>query len=231
MDAMRERLQGQRYIENTVRALTHELKSPLAAIRGAGELLKEPLAQDDRERFAGHVVEQSDRLHSTVERLLELSKLEQLQAPPAPSAVPVADLLAHTVARTASFATRRGVRVESGPTNIVLSCDAESVQLALDNLVQNAIAFSPEGGVVVVCASEDAPHVHIDVRDDGPGFADFVKDRLGERFVSTARPDGSPKGSGLGWAIAAQVAQLHGGTLSLLRQHPTTVRLTLATRP
>ncbi len=228
MDAMRERLQGQRYIENTVRALTHELKSPLAAIRGAGELLREPLDEADRRRFAGHVVTQSERMQSTVERLLELSKLEQLAAPPAPAPIALGELLAQAVAHTHTSATSVGVQVEIDATDIVAVCDAESVQLALDNLVHNAIAFSPPQGLVRLKASQDARHVHIDVCDEGPGFPDFVKDRLGERFVSTARPSGKPKGSGLGLALASQVAQLHGGALCVLRHQPTTVRLTLA---
>jgi two-component system sensor histidine kinase CreC len=79
MDRMRTRLQGHDYIEGYVRALTHELKSPVAAIRGAGELLQEDLPAADRAQFATQVVQQSERLQRLIDRLLELSKLEQRQ--------------------------------------------------------------------------------------------------------------------------------------------------------
>ncbi len=77
MQAMRQRVEGRDYIEGYVRALTHELKSPLAAIRGAGELLQDPLPEPDRQEFAADILAQTQRLQSLVDRLLELSKLEQ----------------------------------------------------------------------------------------------------------------------------------------------------------
>lgn len=227
MDAMRERLQGQRHIENTVRALTHELKSPLAAIRGAGELLRDPLDEPDRHRFADHVLNQAERMHSTVERMLELSKLEQLVAPSHLQPTAVADLLASAASHAAALCLAQSVRIEVLATDLVVACDAETLQLALDNLVHNAVDFSPSGSAVTLRAWRDAAQVHIEVQDQGPGFADFVRQRLGQRFVSTARPNGRPKGSGLGWAIALQVAQLHGGQLLVLEGLPTTVRLSL----
>ncbi len=79
MDRMRVRLEGRDYIEGYVRALTHELKSPVAAIRGAGELLQDELPAADRAEFATQVVQQSERLQRLIDRLLELSKLEQRQ--------------------------------------------------------------------------------------------------------------------------------------------------------
>ena len=77
MEAMRLRVEGRDYVEAYVRALTHELKSPLAAIRGAGELLQEPLPEPDRQAFAADVLAQTQRLQTMVDRLLELSKLEK----------------------------------------------------------------------------------------------------------------------------------------------------------
>ncbi|MET1537235.1 histidine kinase dimerization/phospho-acceptor domain-containing protein, partial [Burkholderia sola] len=76
----RSRLEGRDYIEGCVRALTHELKSPVAAIRGAGELLQEDLPPADRELFARQVVDQCQRLQNLVDQLLRLSQLEQRRA-------------------------------------------------------------------------------------------------------------------------------------------------------
>ena len=79
MDNMRKRLEGRDYIEGYVRALTHELKSPVAAIRGAGELLLEDLPAEDRQMFAQQVMDQSLRLQNLIDQLLQLSRLEQRQ--------------------------------------------------------------------------------------------------------------------------------------------------------
>ena len=83
MGAMRERLDSRAQVEQGMRALTHELKSPLTAIGGAAELLQDPLPEADRQRFSRQIGQQVQRLRELVDRLLELSKLESLQAPPA----------------------------------------------------------------------------------------------------------------------------------------------------
>ena len=232
MAAMRARLEGQSYIENTVRALTHELKSPIAAIRGAGELLREPLTDQDRLRFANNVVTQSERMHSSVERMLELSKLERRVAPEHQDRVAVATLFEQAQAHTRTQAEGSGVRVQADASAVELTGDAELLQLALDNLTHNAVDFSPRGATVRLAASVADGRVRIEVSDEGPGFADFVKERIGERFVSTPRPNGGAKGSGLGLAIALQVAELHGGSLQVDDGAGSTcVRLTVPLQP
>ncbi|MGK3931017.1 histidine kinase dimerization/phospho-acceptor domain-containing protein, partial [Enterococcus faecium] len=76
MDDMRRRLEGREQLEHDVRALTHELKSPLAALRASGELLQDELPAADRQRFAAQVLDQTARLQTLVERVLALSQLE-----------------------------------------------------------------------------------------------------------------------------------------------------------
>ena len=228
MSAMRARLEGQHYVESTVRALTHELKSPIAAIRGAGELLREPMNDADRVHFADNVVSQSERMHSTVERLLELSKLEQMAAPAQRTLVELSELFTRAAENSSAHATRVGISVVCVPTSATVVGDAEALQLALDNLLHNAIDFSPCGGVVRLSAGIAGDFTAIDVSDHGPGFAPFVQEKIGERFISTPRPDGRAKGSGLGLAIARQVAQLHGGDVQVVHMsQPTTVRLSI----
>jgi len=214
MDRMRERLAGRDYIEGYVRALTHELKSPVAAIRGAGELLQDDLPTDDRRQFAAQVVEQSERLQRLVDRLLELSKLEQRQHAEAGAAPVALRACAEAALRQcAARARQRGVRLQlegeggSGPW------EAELITLAVGNLVDNAIDFSPAGGTVrVVLDGATAT-----VQDEGPGVPDYALPRLGERFFTTARPDGTRSGSGLGLAIVKRVMALHGGRLDVAR--------------
>jgi two-component system, OmpR family, sensor histidine kinase CreC len=227
MNGMRERLEGKRYVENTVRALTHEIKSPIAAIRGAGELLQEPMPESDRKRFATNIVEQSDRMQRTVDRLLELSKLEGLAAPMKRESFDATALAREMIAIAKSRESAAAIELNAEP-NIVVSGDVEQIRLALSNLIDNAIDFSPRGSPIRCEVTQDARHVAIDVIDDGAGFADFAAEKVGERFVSSPRPDGSPKSSGLGLAIAKQIAELHGGSLTLVSvRAPTRVRISL----
>ena len=218
MDAMRARLDGREHIEQTVRALTHELKSPLAALRGAGELLQEELAPADRQRFAAQVVAQSERLKELVDRMLELSKLELQSTPAHPERVHLGDLLARVLARAESRLIQRRLRLSwLGAEAITLRADPEQLELALANLLGNAVDFAPAGSPLELRLWREPGLACFSLRDHGPGVPAVVWDQLGKRFFSTARPgdDGRSggKGSGLGLAIAAQVALLHGGRL------------------
>jgi two-component system, OmpR family, sensor histidine kinase CreC len=217
MASMRARLEGQQYVERYVTALTHELKSPLAAIRASGELLGEPMDEIDRKRFAGHVVDQSQRMQRSVDRLLELTRLEQTQR--------LDDTLPHEVCamvievvdalKPRADAARVAVDVASPAAPIVASMDRELMKLALSNVLENAIAFSNAEARVHITVGMCAQHAHITVHDGGPGVDAAVLAKIGERFVSTPRPNGAPKSSGLGLAIVMQIMQLHHGEFTL----------------
>lgn len=222
MQAMQQRLEGREHVEQLVRALTHELKSPLTAIGGAAELLREDLPPADRAAFARQIEDQSARLKAIVERLLELSKLEQRPAIDGGPPVVLADCAESARRLQADRAAQRGVtirRTQADPVAIV--GDAELLTLAIGNLLDNAVAFSPPGGTVelaVEAVGQPPTRARVRVRDHGPGVPDYAMPRLGERFFSTPRPAaaGEPatKGTGLGLAIVQRIAALHAGTLS-----------------
>lgn len=226
METMQERLQGREHIERVVRALTHELKSPLTAIAGAAELLQDELPAADRQAFAGQISEQALRMRQLIERLLELSKLEHRHRLDHMAPLDAAELAAGCVAQAASHAAQRGVALATtalGDTR--LQGEAELLALALGNLLDNAVDFAPAGTPVTLQATADGDHVRLTVQDQGPGVPDFAMARLGERFYSTPRPtpqgDGVlRKGSGLGLAIVREVAELHGGTVHFDNTHP-----------
>lgn len=216
MDRMRARLEGRDYIEGYVRALTHELKSPVAAIRGAGELLQDELPAADRTEFALQVVQQSERLQRLIDRLLELSKLEQRQHAEGRAPVALHDCAAAAIAHTQGRAAQRGMALvlsgkgHSGPW------EAELITLAIGNLLDNAIDFAPPGSTVRV----ELDGAVVAVQDEGPGVRDFALPRLGERFFTTARPGGERSGSGLGLAIVQRVMVLHGGRMQVRNTQP-----------
>lgn len=232
MDAMRLRLEDRGHWEQRVRALTHELKSPLTALRGAGELLHEELEPADRQRFAQQVLEQSQRLQALVERLLELSKLEAQSQPTRLAPLRLDELLLKVVATESDRCAQRGLSWQGldALEPVTVQGDAEALELLLANLIGNAIEFAPTGSALELGLRAQGRQVELSLRDAGPGVPAEALTRLGEQFFSTTRPDGR-KGSGLGLALARQVALLHGGTLAFENAGPgLRVRLTLASR-
>lgn len=216
MEGMRQRVEGREYVEAYVRALTHELKSPLAALRGAGELLQEELPHADRQAFAGTVLDQTARLQQLVEHMLELSKLEHQQTPVRLQSVVLADFLKHFVAVIGVERGHVAINFVVNADDSVVSADPELLTLALSNLVHNAVDFAPAGSPVLLQARQGV----LSVRDQGPGVPDYALPKLGERFFSTVRPDGVSKGSGLGLAIVRQIMALHGGQMQVHNTHP-----------
>ena len=218
MQAMRERLDGREHLEQTVRALTHELKSPMAAIAGAAELLHDELPSADRQGFAREIRDQVGRQRLLVERLLELSKLEHRSALDRAAGLDLGDCVDAAIAAAESRARQRGIVLHwVQRTAAPVFGEAELLQLAIANLLENAIDFAPRKSVVDLSLQHDAGRLRLAVRDHGPGVEDFALPRLGQRFFSTQRPAESGelarKGSGLGLAIVREVVALHRGEL------------------
>ena len=216
VERMRLRLEDKAYVENYVHTLTHELKSPLAAIRGAAELLQEPMPEPDRERFAGNIQRQTERLQQLIDRLLALADVEQMRGL---GAVEPVDLVALTreLLHTAEPRLRlKGLRVDDAlGQGSVVKGDRFLIAQALQNLLDNAIDFSPHGGTLTVAVQALHGAVEWSVRDEGPGVPDYAVEKIFDRFYSLPRADTQEKSSGLGLCLVKEVSELHGGTLRI----------------
>lgn len=217
MEEMRVALEGRDYAERYVHSLTHELKSPIAAIRGAAELLQEDPPAEQRRRFASNVHTQAARLQDLVERLLELAALEKRQELERREAVDLRVLAEEAVDGLRPLAEPRGIefRVDV-PIDGPVTGDPWLLQQALVNLLRNALAFSPDGGEIRLDVDPSAPEgrVCLRVSDQGPGLPDYALPRVFERFYSLPAPD-QGKGTGLGLSFVQEVAALHGGDARL----------------
>lgn len=217
LETMRERLEGRQYVERYVHALTHELKGPLAAIRGSAELLEGPLPEADRRRFAEAVGAQTQRMSEMVDKLLALAAVEHRRRIEQPAPVDVAALVGDALEDAARHARAGGValRAELPPGLPSPMGDAFLLRQMLGNLLDNAIDFSRDGGEVLVAAGVADGRLRIDVVDRGAGIPDYALARVFERFYSLPRPGSQARSSGLGLAFVREVAQLHGGEVQL----------------
>ncbi|MEN5059755.1 two-component system sensor histidine kinase CreC [Luteimonas sp. TWI1416] len=217
LETMRERLEGKQYVERYVHSLTHELKAPLSAIRGAAELLEQPLPDEDRARFAASVRTQSERMIQTIDKLLALAAVEHRQRIERPERVVLADVLDAAVAPFAADPGRVPVQLKIDPAcrDAVVSGDAYLLRQMIANLIDNACDFSSDDATVEVAAAPSDIGVRVTVGDRGPGIPDYARARVFERFYSLPRPGGGSRSSGLGLAFVAEVAALHGGRAGL----------------
>ncbi len=217
MDAMRRELEGKDYVENYLHSLTHELKSPLAAIQGTAELLDEEMPLADRQRFMRNIRSEAERLHQVVEQLLKLASVEKQQGLISPERLDTAILIE-------ALCEERQWRLSHADIHFSLSLTADAkplaerflLQQAIGNLMDNAIDFSPPGGVIAVRTWSENGYWCFSLHDDGPGIPDFALERVFERFYSLPRPQGGSRSSGLGLSFVFEVAQLHGGSVTLV---------------
>jgi two-component system sensor histidine kinase CreC len=215
-EEMRVAVEGKKEVERMAQALSHELKSPLSAIQGAAELLREEVSPVQKERFLTNILGESQRAHAVVERLLEVTALESR------SALERRETLC---LRGAVDAAREGLLGLFGPRRIRVSVEGGErvemegdpflVQQAIRNVLQNAIEFSPEETEVRVRIERAAGEARVVVEDAGAGVPDFARPRLFEKFFSLERPSTGRKGSGLGLSFVQEVMTLHGGRVGV----------------
>ncbi|WDS37179.1 two-component system sensor histidine kinase CreC [Pseudoxanthomonas sp.] len=216
LETMRRKLAGKDYVEQYVQSLTHEMKSPLAGIRGAAELLQEPLPESERQRFARNILDQQQRLTETIDKLLALAEVEQHGWLQTRERVVLSDLFAQVAEAVGTRLRSAEVALEVDVAEgLAVQGDGFLLRQALSNLLDNAIAFSPRGGKIWLSAVVGGEQLKISVRDGGPGVPDYALTRVFERFYSLAAPTTGQRGTGLGLPFVREVVRLHGGSVSL----------------
>jgi two-component system sensor histidine kinase CreC len=211
---MQEALEGRQYAEEYVQTLTHELKSPLSAIRGAAELLQEGMPAQQQTRFLANIRHEAERIARIVDRMLELARLENRREKPEMETVDLNGMVRTVVESHEPLLASKNVTMEiSVPDGSTLDGNAFLLHQALENLVQNAIEFSPTGGLVSVTVATERDRVTLSVTDEGPGIPEYALDRIFDRFYSLGRPDTGKKSTGLGLNLVREVAKSHGGTI------------------
>jgi two-component system, OmpR family, phosphate regulon sensor histidine kinase PhoR len=190
--------------------LVHELKTPLTALRLAAESLLGDPAPKDRHRFAERVVKEADLLTKIIDNLRQLGDIEAKSMAVEATSFDLGELVRESVVR---LGIDRPVNTEI-PTPLNITTDRPKLVQALDNLLDNAAKFSPQGTPIDIHAEIAGDEVRISVRDHGPGISPEHWSRVFERFykVDRARPR-EAGGFGLGLAITKHLVQVLGGRI------------------
>ncbi|AJJ22406.1 two-component system sensor histidine kinase CreC [Yersinia enterocolitica] len=228
LESMRLKLDGKAYIEQYVHTLTHELKSPLAAITGAAELLRESPPPATAQRFLMNIEQQSTRIQQLVDKMLIQARLESrvdVQLSP----IEISSIIKQAMGAKEAQAVSRGINLRLiRADSATLTGDGLLLSQALTNLIDNALDFTPAGGEVTVSGTRQTDEYLITVEDTGSGIPDYAQEKIFDRFYSLARAN-SPKSTGLGLNFVREVAAIHQGNISLenRQRHGVCARLTL----
>ena len=227
-EEMRESLEDRQSVERYTQTLAHEVKAPLAAIRGAAELLDETMPPMQRQVFLTNIRSEAARIQRIIDRLLELSSLEARKQLHQIAELPVEKLaqVAADVVRSACAAKGVTLTVQPGAEATVRG-EAVLLREALVNLLQNALDFTPAGGAVTLGCVVREGKAFFRVEDTGTGVPDYALPRVFERFYSLPRPDTDRKSTGLGLALVREIAHLHGGDAALENRPEGGTRATL----
>lgn len=216
LESMRADLDGKAYVERYVQTLTHELKSPLAAIRAAAELLRGDMPEDKRERFLQNIDTESERLQMLSDRLLSLAQVEKRTTLDEHQVVDLASVWEDVLERFEGRLTSRSILVtRTLPTGLHFHGEQFLISQAFSNLLENALDFTPTGGEIRIVASVAGAQLITELWNSGAEIPSYALARVTERFYSLPRPSSGRKSTGLGLSFVLEVAHLHGGELTL----------------
>jgi two-component system sensor histidine kinase KdpD len=191
--------------------LAHDLKTPVAAARGAIENWERESGASEASRLAGG---QLDALTRRIGELMDVVRLDSGAARPRPERVSCAEIVEAALARFGDALAQHALFVEPPSTDLAVEVDPSQLTEALGHGLENAARYSPRGSTIRVSVAENGKNVLFHVSDEGRGVPPSERDRAFERFVRLPGSEHVP-GSGLGLAIARSLVELNGGRLRL----------------
>jgi two-component system sensor histidine kinase CreC len=207
---MRKALDGKEYIERYVQNLTHELKSPIAAILGATEIIEGEIPQTERNRFHQNIKREGKRLENLVQKMLALAALESKESLDNVTDFDLIILLKNLIQLAHE---RSGKQLTFFTTLDCCKISGEQTLLyqAINNLIENAIDFSLESEPIKISLEQEAEFYKLTVENSGPTIPDYALSKIYDRFYSLPRPHTNQKSTGLGLAFVKEIIDLHQG--------------------
>jgi two-component system sensor histidine kinase GlrK len=204
-----------------LRHVSHELKTPLTAVREGAELLRDRVGGElspAQQEIVRIVRENTLQLQKLIEDLLSYHQTRSIE-PQTLGPVPLADVIRRVVREHKLAAFARMITFDTSVKPAIVVGDADKIRAIVDNLVSNAIKYSPRSGSIALDLRVEGGNAVLDVVDQGPGIDPEDRPRIFESFYQgKPAPEGRIKGSGLGLAIAREYAVVHGGRIDLLER-------------
>lgn len=206
--------QTERMRSTLLAGISHDFRTPLTTIMGnASSLIEqgEVLSPAQRRQMLADLLKEAQRLHELTSNLLDLVRMEEGAVSPALEWCPAEDLIAEAVSAMKQRLAMHGVETSFAPDDLVW-CDPRLVGQVLHNLLDNAVRHTPPGGRILLQIAVGGGQWRLVVQDSGPGVPAGQEEAAFRKF-HRAHQDGDAAGKGLGLAICAAVARLHGGTI------------------
>ena len=197
--------------------VSHEIKTPIAVIQNAAEMLKKPdLSEESRQEYVDTITNAAKRLNALITNILKLNKLEKQRITPNVSAFDLCDQLVQSALLFESVWEEKGIEFEAdiADERKMITADAELLPLVWNNLLSNAFKFTGQGGTVTLREYSEDGRVRVEVADTGCGMDEHTKKHIFDKFYQ-GDTSHSTEGNGLGLALALRVLQLSGGEIDV----------------
>ena len=205
-----------------LRHMSHELKTPLANIREGTELLMEGAVgslNGEQREVTGILRDNSLRLQRLIENLLSYSEWQAKRSGLDVSEIRLQPLVRSAIETYQLPINAHRLRLDLQVDDVALHADRAKLKLILDNLISNAVKFTPDGGTITLRArlEKDGKEVILDVSDTGPGIPAAERDRIFDAFYQGATPQGGlVRGTGIGLSVVQEFVHAHGGTVQII---------------
>ena len=204
--------------------VSHDLRTPLAITQGYVETLqikKDDLSKEEQDQYISVIAKSVDKLSGLIDQLFEYSKLEASQIEPQKEAFSIADLAYDVFEKYESLAIKHRIdlKLDIEEKLPLVFADISLVERVIQNLMDNALKFTSQGGEVLLTMKSDKEKVFISIQDTGIGIAEHELSQIFERYKKASNTAKSEKeGAGLGLAIAKKIMEIHDSTIRVLSQ-------------
>ena len=209
---------------NLLRAISHDLRTPLTSISGNASILlsgEQAIDEATRRQLYSDIFDESMWLINLVENLLSVTRIEDGRMNLNPTAELMDEILDEALRHINRRGTDRRIIVENERDYVLVHADAKLIVQVLINLIDNAVKYTPPESEVRISVREEDGMVHVSVADNGPGIPDDAKDKVFEMFYTGAtHASDSRRSLGLGLSLCKSIVNAHGGTISLRDNHP-----------
>ncbi|MBK0019291.1 sensor histidine kinase KdpD [Kosakonia sp. S42] len=215
------RMEGERMRNTLLSAVSHDLKTPLTAIRGLAEILEHPqdIAESECIDIARSIRAESDELRRLVSNLLDLARIQSEGVKLQKEWHSLSEIVGIAIARSANILQPRRVLTDLPPELPLVEIDALLLERVLNNLFDNVAKYTPSTSTITVRGRNAGDSMYLFVEDDGPGLPTNNTDVLFEPFAR-GQKESSIAGVGLGLALCRKIITAHGGTLSAKSRKP-----------